>query len=899
MDLSRAAPGLPETPDLPAIERALVERWRSERGQRAAAGAPEWDCYSDPLPASELPGLHHAQALVVTDLLTRFRSMRGYAVSARTAWSCHGLPVEVAVEQQLGIASRADLDSYGAERFAERCREFAGRHVAGFSSFGERIGCGPWLRQVPETMDPAVIEAVWSSLKAAFDRGLLTRQTTIRPYCPRCESILSQAELTGPGVFREAENPVIIVRFPLTSPPPGASVAGSWLGLPGGDRPAIDLLVATAEPWTLPANGAVAVDPAASYAVARRSGFPDRVVVADGQFARVLGDGWYVTARISGAELVGATYQPPFQPGEAAGDRHVISGAFVSAAAGTGLMHLAPAFGEAGFAAAQALRLPIANPIQPDGRFGDQVPLVSGEFFKDAGPALISDLANRGLLFSASPRRRQSAHCTHCGSPLLRSARPAWILRAESGPDDQQAADGRQADWTVSRTRLWGTPLPVWECEQGHLTCAGSRAELSELAGADLSGLDPHRPWADAVVITCPRCGSRGNRVAEVVDARYDAAVAAVTAMASGRPSRAFGEDAAPGVLVTSAEDPGWPEALARAERARSGLAWMTPIEAGPVLDDQNRQMRSRAGNTIAAGPLIEQHGADAVRWHCLAASGAASGHRLAPDGPAEVAARVLLRYWHAAAYLTKCAGAAGVPPAELACGLPAPPPESRPTLDRWLLSELNTTTAEVTAALEAAAAAAAARQIERFVTGLSGWYLRRSRSRLGAASGSPQDPAALATLHAALETLTRLMAPFTPFVTSRVWRSIRPGGTPESVHLCPWPVPDHAGIDEVLASQMALTRRLARLGRQARASAGVGPRHALDHAWVSAEGFPSLPPELKAEIVGELNVAGLKAARLPRLAEEQPGLAIGRDGEAVWLDPGLTAAMRLADLAS
>jgi isoleucyl-tRNA synthetase len=535
-------PELPSAVRLPDLEHEILRRWRDrqvfERSLAQTTGGPTWIMYEGPPTANGMPGVHHIEARVLKDAFPRFKTMQGYHVPRRAGWDCHGLPVEVAVEKELGLSGRQDIEAYGIAAFNARCRESVSRHVGAFAALTERMGYWVDLRAAYWTMDPAYIESVWWSLAQIHRQGRLVRDVRISPYCPRCGTPLSDHELGQPDVYQLTDDPSVIVRFPLLTIPDGAPAA-----LRGAD-----LLVWTTTPWTLTANAAIAVNPGLEYVVARRSGSGDRVVVADAAYPRVLDEGWHVAERVAGADLVGGTYDPPLgQVREhlvqesPAGPHRVIAASFVTAQDGTGLVHVAPAFGADDLAAGREHGLPVINPVRPDGRFEHGLPLVGGLYFKDADPVVIARLADEGRLLRAGRHEHSYPHCWRCGTALLYYAMPSWFIRTTQIRDQLLAVNeqvtwqpptikhGRygewlrgNVDWALSRTRYWGTPLPVWTCAGEHETCVGSLAELSALAGRDLAGLDPHRPYVDEIEIGCPVCGAPARRVPEVIDVWYD-----------------------------------------------------------------------------------------------------------------------------------------------------------------------------------------------------------------------------------------------------------------------------------------------------------------------------------------------------------------------------------------
>jgi len=869
-------PDLPAVVDLPAIEREVLARWREGRIfarslDQTSSGRP-WTFYEGPPTANGMPGVHHVEARVFKDLFPRFKTMQGFHVPRQGGWDCHGLPVEVAVEQELGVSGKKEIEAYGIAEFNARCRESVLRHVDAFEALTERMGYWIDLTHAYRTMDRDYIESVWWSLKAIFGKGLLIRDYRISPYCPRCETPLSDHEMGQPDVYRTVHDPSVTVRFPLVTLPDAANPQLSGA----------DLLVWTTTPWTLVSNTAIAVHPDETYVVARKSGDGDRVVVAESLFARVLGERWHIVARFQGARLTGATYRPPFNLVRIPDAHRVVSGSFVTTQDGTGLVHLAPAFGADDMEAGRAHGLPVVNPIRGDGHFEDTVPLVGGMFFKDADPALVSDLEARGLLFRSQLHEHSYPHCWRCHTPLVYYALPSWFIRTTAikgklleenektnwhPPTIKHGRYGEwlrnNVDWALSRTRYWGTPLPLWICPQQHVTCVGSLAELSDLAGRDLTGLDPHRPYVDEVVLTCPQCASQARRVSEVIDAWYDSG--SMPFARFGAPLRNEGafERAFPAQFICEAIDQtrGWFYSLmAVATLVFGRSSYEDVVCLGLVIDERGRKMSKHLGNVLEPIPLMDAHGADALRWFFAASGSPWATRRVGHATLEEIVRKVLLTYWNTLSFLVLYAnaGAAQGEPWDAQRRSQAPPAARRPVLDRWLLSELHTLVRDVTADLEGFDSAAAGRKIAAFIDEASNWYVRRSRRRFWEGPGTVGGAAAFATLHECLETLSRLMAPFTPFLTDYVWGVLRAGDSPESVHLTSWPTADASLIDENLSAQMELARRLVELGRSARAAAVVRVRQPLARALIGAPGFADLPDDVRAQVAEELNVREL-----------------------------------------
>ncbi|HRY11672.1 MAG TPA: class I tRNA ligase family protein, partial [Candidatus Nanopelagicales bacterium] len=472
---------VPAKIDLPQMEREIIAFWQKNdvfhRSLRQTADGPQWTFYEGPPTANGTPGVHHVEARVFKDLYPRYRTMKGYHVPRKAGWDCHGLPVELAVERELGFNGKPDIEAYGIEAFNDRCRESVLRHVDAFSEMTSRMGYWVDMDQAYWTMSPEYIDSVWWSLKKIFDDGLLEQDHRVSPFCPRCGTTLSDHELAqgyetvvDPSVFVTCEvlDGELATRFP-----------------------GVQLLVWTTTPWTLVSNTAVAVAPDAGYVVARTG---DRtLVVAEDLLAATLGEDAEILARMPGRDLEGLHYRPPFDLVEIPDAHYVIPGGFVTTTDGSGIVHLAPAFGADDLAVCRGFGLPVVNPVRPDGTFEEDVELVGGQFFKHADEALVADMQNRGLLFKRVPYEHAYPHCWRCHTPLIYYALPSWYIRTTAAKDALLAQNeatnwfpetiqwGRYGDWlrnnidwALSRSRYWGTPLPIWRCENDHLTAVGS-----------------------------------------------------------------------------------------------------------------------------------------------------------------------------------------------------------------------------------------------------------------------------------------------------------------------------------------------------------------------------------------------------------------------------------------
>ncbi|AEW93563.1 MULTISPECIES: isoleucine--tRNA ligase [Streptomycetaceae] len=850
---------VPAQVDLPALEHEVLAFWQENkvfaRSLEQSAGRPEWGFYEGPPTANGMPGAHHIEARVFKDVFPRFKTMQGHHVTRKAGWDCHGLPVELAVEKELGFSGKQDIERYGIAEFNAKCRESVTRHTDAFAELTRRMGYWVDLDDAYRTMDPEYVESVWWSLKQIFDKGLLVQDHRVAPWCPRCGTGLSDHELAQG--YETVVDPSVFVRFPLTSGPLAGEAA---------------LLVWTTTPWTLVSNTAVAAHPEVTYVEATDGN--ERLVVAEPLLAKALGEGWSATGRsFAGREMERWTYRRPFTLVELDDAHYVVNAEYVTTEDGTGLVHQAPAFGEDDLKTCRAYGLPVVNPVRPDGTFEEGLGLVGGQFFKKADEALVADLDARGLLFRHVPYEHSYPHCWRCHTALLYYAQPSWYIRTTAVKDallrenertnwyPESVKHGRfgdwldnNIDWALSRNRYWGTPLPIWRCAEGHLTCVGSRAELSELAGRDLSGLDPHRPYIDEVTFTCPQCPGEAHRVPEVIDAWYDSGSMPFAQWGYPYRNKELFEATYPAQFISEAIDQtrGWFYTLmAVGTLVFDRSAYENVVCLGHILAEDGRKMSKHLGNILEPIPLMDQHGADAVRWFMAAGGSPWAARRVGHGTIQEVVRKTLLTYWNTVAFQALYARTCGWAPGDA-----DPAPADRPLLDRWLLGEANTLVREVTEALEAFDTQRAGKLLSAFVDDLSNWYVRRSRRRFWQG-----DAAALRTLHEVLETVTRLMAPLVPFITERVWQDLVVPTTPrapESVHLSSWPVADEALIDAGLSQRMRLVRRLVELGRATRAESGVKTRQPLSRALVAAAGFESLEEDLRAQIAEELNVAAL-----------------------------------------
>jgi isoleucyl-tRNA synthetase len=927
--------------DLPALDRRVLALWRDrkvfERSLEQRAGAEEFVFYEGPPTANGRPGVHHVEARVFKDVFPRFKTMRGYRADRKGGWDCHGLPVELEVEKELGITHKQEIEAYGIAAFNARCRESVKRYVDVFEDLTERIGFWIDTEQAYWTMDSAYVQSVWWALAELHRHGLLFEDYKVVPYCPRCGTGLSDAEL-GLDAYDEVEDLSAYVALPATS---------GRLAEEGAA-----LLVWTTQPWTLVPNVSVVVGPAIDYVLvaAERDGVERKLVVAADRLAEAVGEGARVLRHVPLDELVGTRYQRafdlvPVSPEDAERGWTVVADEFVTATDGSGLVQTSPAYGAEDLAVGRRYGTPVLHPVDPEGRFGPETGWLSGKHVKAADPEIVEDLRRRGLLWRAEPLRHAYPHCWRCKTPLLYYALTSWYARttavkermlaenATVGWRPEHIRDGRfgdwlahNVDWALSRARYWGTPLPLWRCPNGHVTAVESLADLSARAGRDLSGLDPHRPYVDEVTFACPECGETAKRVAEVLDAWFDSG--SMPFAQWGHPhlegsSDAF-RDMFPADFISEAIDQtrGWfYSLLAVSTMLFDQTPYRNVVVLGHIVDEDGRKMSKSLGNVLDPFELLDRYGADPLRWFMLAGGSPWVARRLSPKVLEEVTRSFFLTLWNTYAFFTLYARLEGFQPGTLAEG-------ERTPLDRWVLARLAETVRGATNDLDDYDATGGARRIAAFVDDLSNWYVRLSRRRFW--RGGEGGQAAFDTLWRCLSTLSLLLAPYAPFLAEELWQGLvvsvggrlEPGGSPpvdgpaaapDSVHLADWPRPVAGADDAELLAAMAEVRRLVGLGRQARTEARVKVRQPLARALVTVDPRLRGAVEPLLDLVAEeLNVkqvtfakgeAGLVAFRLvpnfralgPRFGREAPAVAAAvRGADAAELAPRLGAGERV-----
>ncbi|MEO6443883.1 MAG: isoleucine--tRNA ligase [Gemmatimonadaceae bacterium] len=849
------------------LEQELLARWREERlferTLSERAGAPVFVFYDGPPTANGRPGIHHVFARTVKDLFCRHRSMNGYLVPRKAGWDTHGLPVEIEVEKALGLSGKPDIEAFGVEEFNRRCRESVWTYRKEWERLVERVANWMDYEHPYVTYTNDYIESEWWALKTLFDKGLLYRGHKILPYCSRCGTALSSHEVAQG--YEDVEDPSLYVALDLVNEEAD-----------GGDHtPRRRLLVWTTTPWTLVSNVALAVHPDLEYVELRKkSGAEWTIILAAARAMAVLGDDytdrWDVVQRLTGRELEGRRYRRPLDwvPFEEDTGRHevIVSADFVSAEDGSGIVHMAPAFGADDYAMGKKHGLAMLQPVNGRGRFHDELPVVGGLWVKDADARIVDELKTRDVLWKVSKLVHAYPHCWRCKTPLLYFARVSWFVRTTQFKDEMMVRNARMQwhprdvgegrfgewlknniDWAVSRDRYWGTPLPVWVNDEDpdEIEVVGSFAELREKSGADLpEEFDPHKPYIDRYTWPAPSGRGTMRRVPEVIDAWFDSGSMPFAQWHYPFENRAITAQQYPADFIAEGLDQtrGWFYSLlaiatglgdALPNNSIDGSAsagdapnaptapYRTVVVNDLVLDATGVKMSKSRGNVVNPWDVLSAHGADAVRLYLIASSQLGTPKLFDSDAIRDTAARFLVTLRNVYSGIFALYANFGWSPSSA-----DPAPATRPVIDRWVLSRLTSVEGAVHEHLERYDATSALRLLMAFVVDdLSNWYVRLNRGRFYEVEGE-DNRAAFATLHECLVVTSRLLAPFAPFLSDWLHREL----AGSSVHLASFvrDAGERAPVDEALERGMAEIRELSTLGRAAREEAGVNVRKPL-----------------------------------------------------------------------
>ena len=895
--------------NFPQVEENILDLWRNrsvfERSVENRRGAPRFMLYEGPPTANGSPGIHHVLSRVFKDVIPRYKAMKGYYTPRIAGWDTHGLPVEIEVEKELGFSSKAQIEEYGVDRFNARCKESVFSYLKEWEAMTERIGFWIDLEHPYITMDNSYIETVWWAIKRMWDRDLIYQGYKTAAHCPRCGTSLSSHEVAL-GYQDDVEDPSVYIKFKIV--PSSISETNEQKRLCQLSRDKATYLLAwTTTPWTLPGNTALAVAVDAEYAIVEVG--DEYLILADALREHVgLGDN-RVVERLKGGDLAtitGVNYEPLYNPHEYDVERRqfkilgsselevqlprkdltyrLIATDFVSLEDGTGIVHVAPAFGEVDFEAGMQQGIDFVQPVDLQGIITGNYPF-SGKFVKEADPLILDDLKSRGLLFHSEKIRHTYPFCWRCDTPLLYYVKQTWYIKTTAVKESLIAGNaeinwypehikyGRfgdwlenNVDWAFSRERYWGTPLNIWHCEScGNYDCVGSVETLKGKAGFTglKEPLDLHRPFVDELVFDCPQCGAKMRRVPEVIDCWFDSGAMPVAQWHYPFESESktiFDDGRFPADYICEAVDQtrGWFYSL----HAISTLLFDRPcfqnvICLGHILDAKGEKMSKARGNVVEPWAVINKYGADALRWYCFTATPPGNVRRFSEKLVSEITRRFLLTLWNVYSFFVTYANIDHFTPgSEEALS-------HQSELDKWIISELNQLIIDVDAALDAYDPTEAGRRIESFVDDLSNWYVRRSRRRFWKSENDADKLSAYTTLYQCLVTLSKLLAPLAPFLAEELYQNLVCSASPEapdSVHLADFPVADETRIDKQLATDTRLAMKVSSLGRAARSQAGIKVRQPLAKLLVKSRSKAERAAlkRVEAQVLEEVNVKKL-----------------------------------------
>ena len=868
------------------MEREVLAWWRETGMMRKYLARNEdsdrrWSFIDGPITANNPMGAHHAWGRTYKDLYQRYKTMQGFKQRYQNGYDGQGLWIEVEVEKELGFKSKRDIEAYGIDRFVELCKERVRRYADVITQQSIRLGYWMDWDNSYHTMSDENNYTIWHFLKVCHDRGWLYQGTDVMPWCPRCGTGLSEHEIVTEG-YKEVVHPGLFVRFPLR------------------DREGESLLLWTTTPWTLPANVAAAVHPDLTYVKVKQG---DETLYLAKALTSVLRDDYQVVAELPGRDLVGMTYNGPFDelPLQQGVEHRVIEWTDVSESEGTGIVHIAPGAGKEDFALGKELDLAVIAPLDESGTFVDGFDWLTGKDVADVNDPIFEDLRRKGLLYRLERYSHRYPICWRCDTELVFRLVDEWFI---SMGELRQLIDGvtrkirwipefgmereldwlrNMSDWMISKKRYWGLALPIYSCECGHFDVIGSETELKERAvegWQQFEGHSPHRPWVDAVKLRCPDCGRTVSRIKDVGNPWLDAGIVPFSTLGY-RNDKDHWRDWFPADWI-SESFPGqfrnWFYSLLTMGAALENTESFRNVFSYALMrDEKGDDMHKSKGNAILFEDAAEKMGVDAMRW-LFARHNPAANLNFGYGTADEVRRRFLIPLWNVYSFFVTYANIDGYDPTA------APPTGASSELDRWILSELNALTRDVTSALNDYDSAAAARRMEEFVEQLSNWYVRRSRRRFWKSESDQDKLSAYGTLYACLTAFTRLLAPFVPFLAEELYQNLVrsvDAGAPESVHLTDFPVADESLIDAELSDAMRLVMRVSSLGRAARQKAQVRVRQPLERVLVAARGpgeAEALLGPLREQVMDELNVhdvAELDDAQLAGFLTLQPNLTL------------------------
>ena len=840
-------------------EQEVLKFWKENKifEQTTTMGEGSFNFYDGPPTANGKPHIGHVLTRSIKDLIPRHRIMKGKKVLRKAGWDTHGLPVELEVEKLLGIDGKKQIEEYGIGPFIEKCKESVWKYKKEWEELSDRVAYWVDMENPYVTYDNNYIESEWWALKSIFDKGLLYKGFKIVPYCPRCGTALSSHEVAQG--YKDVKEKSVVAKFEVVG------------------KPNTYFLAWTTTPWTLPSNVALCMNADYDYATVK---FEDNFyILAKELISKHFEEGTYEVVDVQkGSEFVGVHYKPLYTFAKVVQDAYYVTNAeYVTLTDGTGIVHIAPAFGNDDAEVGRKYNLPLIQLVGTDGKFVEGCGELTGIFCKTADKNIIIDLKTRGLLFKELMFVHSYPHCWRCDTPLIYYARKSWFVKMTAVKDrlvevnntinwiPPTIGSGRMGnflenviDWGISRDRYWGTPLPVWVCNKcGKVHVVGSRKELSELSGCN-ENIELHRPFIDEVTWGC-ECGGTMVREPEVIDCWFDSGSMPYAQLHYPFENKELFEQNFPADFISEAVDQtrGWFYTLIAISTLLFDTApFKNCIVLGLVGDEHGVKMSKHKGNVVNPWDSFNKQGADAVRWYFYSASAPWLPSRYYDEAVSETQRRFLGTLWNTYAFFVLYADIDKFNPAEhnLAdCELTL--------MDKWILSELNKLIKTVDQGLENYEITESARALEAFVDVLSNWYVRRCRERYWGSEWTQDKKAAYCTLYNVLVTLTKLTAPFVPFISESIYQNLVPNffaDAPKSVHLCSFPVADESAIDEELNQVMQQTLSVVVLGRSARNAVNIKNRQPLAKLYVA--GANKLDDEAKSVICEELNVKELEA---------------------------------------
>ena len=810
--------------------------------------------YDGPPTANGKPHIGHILTRVMKDIIPRYKVMKGYKVIRKAGWDTHGLPVELEIEKKLGISGKEQIEEYGVEKFVKECKESVFTYVSMWEKMTEQIGYWVDMENTYVTYHNPYIESVWWALKQMWDKGLLYEGHKVMPYCPRCGTALSSHEVAQG--YKDVKDLTAVAKFKVA------------------DEDNKYILAWTTTPWTLPSNLALCINKAYTYIEAKVN--DEILILAKDLAPKVLGEDFEIVREFQGTELLGTKYEQLMPFGKVEGKAfEVIHGDYVTLSDGTGVVHIAPAYGEDDSLVAKANGITFINLVDKEGKFVEEVTPWAGKFVKKCDESICKWLEENNKLFKAEKHLHSYPHCWRCDTPLLYYPKESWFVAMTTLRDKliennnkinwypDNIRTGRFGkflenviDWGISRDRYWGTPLPIWECECGHKECIGSIEELKNKGINVPEDIELHKPYIDAVHLNCPECGKEMERVKEVIDCWFDSGSMPFAQLHYPFENKELFEQNYPAQFISEAVDQtrGWfYTLLAISTAVFDRNPFENCIVLGHVLDKKGLKMSKSKGNVVDPFEVLGSEGADATRWHFYTASAPWLPTRFSTDDVSEAGRKFLSTLWNVYSFYVLYADLDKFNPTEYADFV------SDNVMDKWIMSKLNTLVKDVDAKLNSYDITNAALAIEDFTDELSNWYVRRNRARYWSETLTDDKIGAYVTLYRVLTTLVKVAAPFVPFITEEIYQNLVVNLDPqaeESVHLCLWPEVDEKAIDKNLEAEMDLAYKIVKLGRSARNGANIKNRQPLSKMLVSTDSLPAYYGDI---ITDELNIKAVE----------------------------------------